>query len=143
MGVQENRAAGELAVERWNARDDRYFELYAPDAPIHGMPPNVPPTVDGLKALFHAIWEAFPDIRIELLRVAAEGDLYAVQYGISGTHEGEFMGAAPTGNRLELDEMIFMRFGDEGTVVERWSRLDDVAMMTQLGLMPAPAEAPA
>ncbi len=53
------------------------------------------------------------------------------------------MGAAPTGNRLELDEMIFMRFGDEGKVVERWSRLDDVAMMTQLGLMPAPAEAPA
>ncbi len=65
MGAQENRAAGELAVERWNARDDRYFELYAPDAPIHGMPPNVPPTVDGLKAFFRAVWEAFPDIRLE------------------------------------------------------------------------------
>ena len=108
------------------------------------MPPNVPPTVDGLKAFFHAIWEAFPDIRIEPLRVAAEArPLRACSYGISGTHEGEFMGAAPTGNRLEFDEMQFLRFGYEGKVVERWSRLDDVAMLTQLGLMPAPAAAPA
>ncbi len=143
MGAQSHKEAVELAVERWNARDERYYELYAADAPIHGFPQGVPETVDGMRELFRQIWEAFPDIRLELLQVAAEGDLYAAQFGVSGTHEGEFMGAAPTGNRLEFDEMQFLRFGPEGTVVERWARLDDVAMMTQLGLMPAPTEAPA
>ncbi len=143
MGAQSHKEAVELAVERWNAHDERYYELYATDAPIHGFPQGVPETVDGMRELFRQIWEAFPDIRIEQLRVAAEGDLYAVQFGVSGTHEGEFMGAAPTGNRLEFDEMQFLRFGPEGKVVERWTRLDDVAMMTQLGLMPSAAGAPA
>jgi hypothetical protein len=52
MGVAANREAVERAVEIWNTHDERYFELYADDAPIHGFP-EVPPTVEGMKALFH------------------------------------------------------------------------------------------
>ena len=33
--------------------------------------------------------------------------------------------------------MTFLRFGPEGKIVERWSQLDEVGLMTQLGLMPA------
>lgn len=142
MREQEHKEAIELAVERWNAHDERYFELYADDAPIHGYP-GVPETVEGMKELFRQMWTSFPDIRVELMRIAAEGDLFAAHLRISGTHEGEFLGAAPTGNRIELDAMAFFRFGPEGKAVERRTRLDEVGLMTQLGLMPVPAVASA
>jgi predicted ester cyclase len=143
VGVQENKDAVRLVVERWNAHDDSYFELYETSAPIHGMPPDVPPTVEGMRALFNAVWEALPDGRIDVLGTVAEGDTVAVHLRFTGTHEGELLGAAPTGNRIELTEMQFLRFGDAGKIAERWQRLDDVALLTQLGLMPAPAEASA
>lgn len=143
MGAQENKDAMNMVVERWNAHDDSYFELYDPTAPIHGMPPDVPPTVEGMRGLFHAVWEALPDSDIDVLSMVAEGDTVAVHLRVRGTHQGELLGAAPTGKRIELTEMQFMRFDDEGKIVERWQRLDDLALLTQLGLMPAPAEAPA
>jgi predicted ester cyclase len=96
-----------------------------------------------VKELFHQMWTSFPDSRVELIRVAVEGDLAAGHLRISGTHEGEFMGAAPTGNHIEVEEMTFIRFAPEGKAAERWTRLDEVALLTQLGLMPAPAAAPA
>jgi predicted ester cyclase len=49
------------------------------------------------------------------------------------------MGAAPTGNQIDVDAITLLRFGPEGKVVERWNRMDEVGLMTQLGLMPAPA----
>jgi predicted ester cyclase len=142
MREQAHKDAIELAVERWNAHDERYYELYADDAPIHGLP-GIPETVDGMRGLFQQMWTSFPDVRVDLLHVAAEGDLLAAHFRVSGTHEGEFLGASPTGNRIGVEAMGFFRFGPEGKAVERWTRLDEVALLTQLGLMPAPAAAPA
>jgi predicted ester cyclase len=143
MGAEANRQAVERAIERWNTHDDRYFELYSEDLVCHDQPPGLPPTLEGLKALFHQMWASFPDIRIAPVGLVGEGDLFALHLRASGTHEGEFMGAAPTGNRVEISAMAFLRFDADGKVAERWARIDDVAMLTQLGLMPAPASAPA
>jgi predicted ester cyclase len=143
VGAQAHKEAAELAVERWNAHDDSYFELYSEDVVCHDQPPGLPPTLEGLKGLFHQMWASFPDVRIAKRALIADGDLLAVHLVASGTHHGEFMGAAPTGNQVEVATMAFLRFGPEGTVVERWTRMDEVALLTQLGLMPAPAAASA
>jgi predicted ester cyclase len=139
MGTQAHRDAVELAVDRWNAHDERYFEAYTEDASMHGFPANVPPTVEGIRALFGGMWAAFPDIRVEIEHLGVEDDVAALHFRVRGTHEGEFMGAAPTGNRIDVEVMTFLRFGPEGKIVERWNRMDEVGLMTQLGLMPAPA----
>jgi predicted ester cyclase len=143
VGAEANKEAAERAIERWNAHDESYFELYTEDVVCHDQPAGLPPTLDGLKALFHQMWASFPDVGITKLGLIAEGELLAVHLRASGTHQGEFMGAPPTGNRIEVETMAFLRFGGDGKVVERWTRLDEVALMTQLGLMPAPAGAPA
>jgi predicted ester cyclase len=143
VGAEANKEAIERAIERWNAHDDSYFELYAQNLVCHDMPPGLPPTLEGLKALFHQMWASFPDVRIAKLGLVADGDDAAVHLRASGTHQGEFMGAAPTGNDVEVSAMAFLRFGEDGKVAERWARLDEVALLTQIGLMPAPAAAPA
>ena len=144
MGARTHREAIERAIELWNAHDDRYFEeVYTEDVVTHGFPGDAPPTRDGMKGLFHQMWESFPDMRVDLHRFVSEGDIAAGNFQISGTHEGEFMGAAPTRKRIEIDAMAFFRFAADGKVSERWTRLDEVGLMTQLGLMPAPAGVPA
>ena len=67
------------------------------------------------------------------------GDRVAVRYVLTGTHDGDLLGAAGTGQALEVEGITIVRF--EGDLVaERWNRLDDVTLLTQLGLM---ATAPA
>jgi predicted ester cyclase len=143
MGVQEHKDAIERAIELWNAHDERYFEIYTEDVVAHGFPPDVPPNIEGIRGMFGQMWAAFPDIRGDLEQVVAEGDAAAVRFLISGTHEGEFMGVAPTGKRIELEVMAMLRFDDEAKIAERWTRMDEVALLTQLGLMPSATEVPA
>ena len=90
-----------------------------------------------------AMWKAFPDMRIEVMREIAEGEMHAMHLKAAGTHEEEFMGAQPTGNRVEFDLMSFARFDDSGRILMRWHRIDELALLGQLGLMPAPASASA
>jgi predicted ester cyclase len=106
--------------------DERYFEAYTEDASMHGFPATVPPTVEGIRALFGGMWAAFPDIRVEIEHLGVEDDVAALHLRVRGTHEGEFMGAAPTGNRIDVEVMTFLRFGPErsssaGTGWTRWA----------------------
>jgi predicted ester cyclase len=143
MGLQENKDAVMQAIERWNAKDEQYYEIYTDDVVAHGFPPDVPPNIEGIRAMFGSMWVAFPDLHGDLQHVVAEEDTAAVHFRVSGMHEGEFMGIAPTGKRIDIEVMAFLRFNDEAKIVERWTRMDEVALLTQLGVMPAPAEAPA
>jgi hypothetical protein len=52
------------------------------------------------------------------------------------------MGAAPTGNAVDVELMVFARFSPETKIVERWTGLDEVSLLMQLGLMAAPTGAP-
>ena len=46
--------------------------------------------------------KSFSDIRWEIVDMAAEDDKVAVSWICSGTHDGEFMGLAPTGKKFCL-----------------------------------------
>jgi predicted ester cyclase len=59
-----------------------------------------------------------------------------VQCVLTGTHEGEFLGIAPTGRRVELDLCLVFRFGGDGLVDEEVIYSDGGAMLQQLGVLP-------
>lgn len=141
MGAQENRAAVERARAAFNdpARREEYLELYSAEAAFHGFPPDVPPTFEGIKAFYGVLWGSFPDIVLEFDDVVAEGDRVAIRYHATGTHSGEFMGAAPSGNTVVFEGMTILRFDDEACCVERWQGLDAIRLMVQLGLMAPPS----
>ncbi len=53
---------------------------------------------------------AFPDFRMEIVQLVAEGDTVVARFRCSGTHLGEWRGHAPTGRRFEcIDEVYFFR----------------------------------
>ena len=53
-------------------------------------------------------------------------------YTLTGTHDGEFMGVAPTGKKIEINGIQIGRF-ENGKIVERWGSSDELGIMQQIG----------
>jgi predicted ester cyclase len=89
-----------------------------------------------VKRLFTEFYTAFPDWREEIVELVAEGNTVAGRFKCSGTHRGEFLGEAPTGKRMEVEEVFFLRV-EEGKFVDLWALEDSLGRMRQLGLLPS------
>ena len=84
--------------------------------------------------LFAEFRSAFPDWHEEIVHLVAEDDTVAGRFRCSGTHRGEFLGEAPTGRRMEVEEVFFMRAEDD-RFVDFWALEDSLGRMRQLGLL--------
>ena len=118
-------------------------ELLAPDFVEHD--PAMPEDLHGIEAFKQYVGgyrSAFPDIHIEVEDQVAEGDRVATRWTGTGTHQGELMGIAPTGNRAEVAGMNISRI-EGGKIAESWSNYDVMGMMQQLGVTPSPEQAQA
>jgi predicted ester cyclase len=89
-----------------------------------------------VKRLFAEFYTAFPDWREEIVELVAEGNTVAGRFRCSGTHLGEFLGEAPTGKRMEVEEVFFLSVED-GRFVDFWALEDSLGRMRQLGLLPS------
>ena len=91
-----------------------------------------------VKRLFAEFRSAFPEWHEEIVELVAEGGTVAGRFRGSGTHRGEFLGEAPTGKHMEVEEVFFLRVED-GRFVDFWALEDSLSRMRQLGLLPAGA----
>jgi predicted ester cyclase len=80
---------------------------------------------------------AFPDIHVQIEDQFADDDKVMTRISIQGTHDGQFMHLAPTGNKISLTSNVVTRFRD-GLNVEGWAVIDRLALMQQLGAIPTP-----
>ncbi len=97
----------------------------------------VPEIAGPTRRSFTALRTAFPDWRMEVVELVAEGDTVVARFRCSGTNEGEFKGTSPTGRRMEVDEVYFLRVED-GKFAYFWGLEDDLKRMRQLGLIAPP-----
>ena len=82
---------------------------------------------------------AFPDFKHEINNMIARGDRVVARVTLTGTHEGEYMGISPTGNKINYTGMLEGRFS-EGKLVELWGVGDMLTLMQQLGMELKPKE---
>ncbi len=78
--------------------------------------------------------KGFPDLKVEVLRSAAEGDLVFVHIRMTGTNSGAMMGMPATGKKIDVNAIDIIRVKD-GKCAEHWMETNSIAMMQQLGLM--------
>jgi len=97
---------------------------------------------DDLKARVRTILEAFDPLRFRIEDMIAEGDRVVVRWSQTGTHTGDFLGAPPTGREFTSTGIDIHRVAD-GRMAEHWHVVDLYGLLMQLGLIPAPSEAPA
>jgi steroid delta-isomerase-like uncharacterized protein len=99
--------------------------------------PGFPPTKAGVIEYFRMLLAAFPDLRMVPEDVMGCGDKVVARVVVTGTHKGPFMGMSATGKRVEVKLIDIIRFGDDGQAREHWGLTDQLAMMQQLGAIPA------
>ncbi len=78
---------------------------------------------------------AFPDIRLSVEDIIAEGETVVARWSCRGTHEGDLSGIAPTGKQFAIAGVSVMRFAG-GKMVEGWINWDALGLMQQLGVAP-------
>lgn len=76
-------------------------------------------------------FEAFPDLHISLDEFIAEDDRVFVRSTMSGTHDGEYKGIAPTGRNVVADCAEVFRLS-EGKIVGYWCLMNVASLMRQL-----------
>jgi predicted ester cyclase len=92
---------------------------------------------DGFKDYVAAWRGGFPDIHCEVDNLIEEGEEIAWSVRATGTHTGDFMGIPPTGRTVDFDSLNIARFRG-GRGYQHKVLMNDVKMMTQLGVMPQP-----
>jgi steroid delta-isomerase-like uncharacterized protein len=116
---------------------DAFGELLADDFVEHEETPGLAPTKDGVKSFFRMQLAAFPDLRMAVEDVVADGSKVVARVRYTGTQHGEFMGMPATGKSVDVQLIDIFRFGDDGRVGEHWGVIDLMTMMQQLGVVPA------
>ena len=121
---------------------DGFGDLIADDFVEHQEAlPGMEPTKGGVKQLFQVLRAAFPDLHMEPHDVLVSGHKAVARVSATGTHRGEFMGMPASGRGVNVQLIDIIRFGDDGLAREHWGIFDQMAMMQQLGAIPAPTPA--
>lgn len=137
MNPEENKAIARNYLEQvWNHQNlDVIDQVISPNYIQHIA--GVSPGREGVKDFFRAIWLAFPDIRIIVDDMIAEGDKVAWRFTNAGTHDGPFRGIPRTGKQVRLTGFALVRM-ENGQFAEAWGEQDNLGLMQQLGVFPAP-----
>ena len=67
--------------------------------------------------------------------------MVAVRWTLRGTHEGSFLGIAPTGRAVTYTGISIFRLSC-GKIVERWNKADALGLLQQLGAREMPRATP-
>ena len=124
--------------EVWNKHNpDAIDEIYAPDFVNHNAPPGMPNDREGFQAFVGINLGAFPDVKVTSDSLVAEGDKVVSRWTGTGTHTGELMGIPATGKRIKMTGITIARVA-AGKIAELWIESDQMGLMQQLGVVPAP-----
>ena len=141
------RDVTDRGLEAWRAKDAEGFaECYSDDATIT-MPGGELHCRDGARAFFATWHDGMPDNTVDITHEYEAGSV-VIQEGIfRGTHTGTLMtpdgqSIPATGRSVEAAYCDVFEIDGDRITSERLY-FDQVTLLTQLGLMPAPAAAAA
>ncbi len=113
---------------------DTYF---APNVVDHGPVVGSGTAIAALHTQFRLFYAAFPDCRVTLEDLIAEGDQIAFRLTLRGIHRGRYLGVPATGRHVRWVEIHWLRVVD-GQVVEQWLERDALGLLEEFGVLPAP-----
>ncbi len=126
--------------EIWNQRDlAACDEIMADDYVEHAFAPfahTEPGAVNGpehMRGVVEWLLAQFPDLRITIEAIVADGDTVAARVLSEGTNLGKLNGVMPpTGKRFAARQSHWYRV-ENGKLAEHWATRDDLSAMLQLG----------
>jgi steroid delta-isomerase-like uncharacterized protein len=140
MSVADNKETLKKAAHAFNSVDDRsaWYDFHAESVVAHGLGPAALDKA-GMKAFYSSLWGGFPDLTIHIDELVGEGKVVVWRVTASGTHTGTFQGAPATGKPVKFGAHYTFHF-ENGKIVERWSTIDRLAVLMQIGAVALPAK---
>ena len=141
MSTEENKASvRRFSEEVFNKKKLAAIDdFYAPNLIDHSLPAGVPGGIEGQRQGIAMLLTAFPDLHLMVEDIIAEGDKIVVRMTFRGTHQGAFVGIPPTGKQVTVTEIAILRIAN-GKAIEQWTNVDELGLMQQLGVIPAPGQ---
>jgi steroid delta-isomerase-like uncharacterized protein len=122
-------------IERvWNRADALALnELCAPSYAyrLGGQPPR---DKAAMTEFLQAVHEAFPDWRVQVLSLIAQGNKVVAHWNGQVTHRGVFHGVPPTGKRITVSGINVYEIVD-GKIAREWEEMDALGMLQQLRVL--------
>lgn len=88
----------------------------------------------GLKELLGSFRTAFPDFRLQVEHILAEGDKVMTWAVFTGTHLGPLEAVPATGKKVMVQDVDLWQIQD-GKVVESWAHFDQLGLLQQLDVL--------
>jgi predicted ester cyclase len=132
MSSEENKALVRREQEElWNATGnlDAAQELFVADH------------VEAARQEAADFREGFPDVVSTIEDLIAEGDKVVARWRARATHQGEYMGIAPTGKEVEFTGISVYRI-EAGKIAESWNEEDELGLMRQIGAVAESGQEP-
>lgn len=139
--LEANKELVRQFTEATNAADwEALAEVVAEDFTRHSAATAGPPVTsrEEFVRLQESFLVSFPDQRVTLEQLVAEGDWVAARATYRGTQTGPVGEFPATGKAVESPFLALFR-NESGKIAELWVEWDNVAMLTQLGLFPPPS----
>ena len=138
MSAENNAAVARAwAQAAWVQHDlDAAAQYLAPDWVGHYAGIGDAHGVDGFKRIGGAYLRAFPDLTITVHDAFGDADRLVRRVTYAGTHQGVFLGLAPTGRQIQVEATVILRMTD-GRIVEEWATENLLGLLQQLGAVPA------
>jgi steroid delta-isomerase-like uncharacterized protein len=126
-----------LFEEVWNKGNLQVTdELFTPNYSHHDLAtPDVGRGPESEKKRATLYRTAFPDLRLTVEDILAEGETVVARWSCRGTHKGDLIGIAPTGKQFNVTGVSMVRFTN-GKMSEGFVNWDALSLMQQLGVVP-------
>ncbi|MBV9329868.1 MAG: ester cyclase [Chloroflexi bacterium] len=141
MSTQDNKALIRRYYDELNRKSfAAYDELVAPDVTYNGAAVGR----DGMRQFSIMVRTTFPDLRVTVDEMVAEGDLVATYFTWAGTHLAELQSpalgrVAPTNKSFRAKGMDLYRIR-AGQIAEIRDSVDRLSMYQQLGVPTSPQQ---
>lgn len=131
--TERNKAIVRRYQDAYNSGDlDALDDLLAPDWVSNNWPPILEQSIDNAKVIHQMLMEVFPDLHVATEALIAEDDLVVQRFTVRGTHNGEIVGLAPTGNHVSQGGVSIFRIAG-GKIVEHLAFQDSLDFVHQCG----------
>ena len=119
MSVDDNKElVRRFFDERWNEKNSAVIdELLSPSLGI-----------EEAKAYVDSVHAAIGGIQMTMEDLIAENDQVVVPWSMTGVHQGEYLGVAPTGQRVTFRGLALLRIAD-GKIVSDVAYGDNLAVL--------------
>jgi len=141
-GVQVIMATQSKFTEVWNNYDAELFKsLTSSNIIRNGNGMRVASNQEEYLGFMDVFHTAFPDFTVTIDDYAIKDGKSYVNWTVTGTNTGEFMGNAPTGKKIETHGVSIWTFDADGKAVQEDAFYDNMELYSQLGYTVSPPSA--